>query len=114
MPQSLNASQTDLYSDAAETTAAPPPEEQTPAADTEKSEDGNNPIVPLSALGEGVKPGDRCEFEIVRIFDSQAELRYIKEAGEGGEGGEGDQYGEGGGEGNAAAPPAGELASMME
>lgn len=102
MPQTLNASNTDLYSDAADNTAAPPPEDQTPAED--KGEGHKSTVVPLSALGEGVKPGDKCTFEVVRVHDTQAEIRYLED----------EEEGDGYHDEEPASMPKRDMESMME
>lgn len=108
MPQALNASQPDLYSDAAPDTAAPPAEEPQEPQEGDEAEDSGaaTALLPTNFFEGDVKPGDTCTVTVVRVHDNQVEVKYDK-SDEGGEGG----YGE---EAPAEAPPPGEMASMME
>jgi hypothetical protein len=65
----------DYYNDEA-TASQPPPTDQA----TDKADDsGATALVPRDFLGEGGKqPGDRCEIEVVRVFDDQVEVKYVE------------------------------------
>lgn len=107
MPQALNASQPDLYSDAPPDTSAPPAEDVEETATPEESEDksGNTAVLPTGFFEGDVKPGDTCTVTVVRVHDNQVEVKYDKAA-------EAEEYGED--VGSEAPPPQGEMASMME
>lgn len=104
MPDNLDPSETDLYSDS----AAPASDaEAAPAGDTEESDGATTAVLPLSFFDEGVQPGDTCTVTVVRVHDDQVEVKYDKSAESEESYGEGEEAG-------AEAPPPGEMASMME
>ena len=68
----------DPYADAAPTEAAAPeaPEKDT-TAEQEQPGDSQTAEVPKTVLGGGDhKPGDKCEFEVVKVMGDSVLLKY--------------------------------------
>jgi hypothetical protein len=73
----------DLYSDAGMVTA-PSEEEAPPAEPAEKAEqdekgEEKTALLPKSIfMGKDLKPGSRCEIEIVKAHEDEIEVKYVK------------------------------------
>lgn len=59
-----------------------PTEEAMPAAESEPTDDvTETATLPKSFFGDKEKkPGDRCEVEVVRLYDDEVEVKYIPHA----------------------------------
>ena len=52
---------------------------ETPTTDSPETEGEETTLVPKSFFaGADKKPGDRCEVEVVRSFEDEVQIRYVK------------------------------------
>lgn len=84
MAQDYAAPEEDMYSDMPETVAPPEPEvpeetvpEEAPVEPEDTGEDRTALLPKASFMGKDLKPGTRCEFEIVRVHDDEVEVKYV-------------------------------------
>ena len=57
------------------TSATPAPDNTADTPDEEEA--GETFLVPIDALGEGVEVGQKCQIQVVRLFEDEAECKYV-------------------------------------
>jgi hypothetical protein len=95
----------DYYADAAPPAEAQQEQPQPQEQEKEEAGDSQTAEIPKNVLGgKDLKPGNKCEFEIVQVMEDSVLVKYASEGGE--EASEAPPP--------AAAPQGGQMSSLME
>lgn len=72
------------YPETEEASPAPAAESETRSKDESEQAEEQTALLPKSIFpgGEAPEPGDVCEFEVVRSYENEVEVKYKKEEGE--------------------------------